>query len=214
MLQRWLQTPSSYLRSQEEDYVSSLVLSAGFGLMLAGTIALALKASHDSVAHVAGIAHCGAVSLVLAIATVYYAGWGTWVRRRIRTTLRVGTLVCFASSCVPVLPGSDMHLELSSATSLAILALALRTVRLQPSSDSQDNMFRFVWPASLMLIATTFTTIYFGHTNPQELAVPVSLITLGGIAYVLPYRVWSHMTWHILALSALVAHYITVWRLT
>jgi len=212
MLQRWLRTPSGYLRSQGEDYISSLLLSAGFGLTVAGTIALALKASRDPVAQVAGVAHCGAVSLVLAIATVYYAGWGTWVRRRVRGAVRTGTLACCASGCVPVILGSDAHLVLGSAASLAILALALWAARGQPAS--QDSTLGLVWPAALMLAATALVAVYAGHTSPWELAAPWFLIALGGVAYVLPHRPWSHVAWHLLALSAIVAHYVTVWRLT
>lgn len=211
---RWLQTPSGYLRSQGEDRVSSLVLSAGFGLSIAGAVALALKTSHDPTIQKSGVLHYVDVSLILAIATVYYAGWGTWVRRRVRATLRTGTLTCFASSCVPLILGSGLSLASSYAVSLAILALILWSVRLGLGHTEHDGELRFIWPVFLMLAITAISTIYFGHTSPWELAAPWSLIALGGVAYVLPHRPWSHVAWHLLALSAIVAHYVTVWRLT
>lgn len=173
---------------------------------------MAMKECHDPVLLWASVAHFSIVSLTLAISVVYYAGWGTWIRRRIRSALRTMVLLCCAGAWIPLLFGTGVHTLICAAIVLFNFGLIFWTIKKKLPTEAPERTPRLTWTSLIILSNSLFTAAHHGHISAWALAIPTFLFMVGGVAYVFPYRQWLHATWHFFAIAACLAYYVIVWQ--
>lgn len=212
MLPYWLRAPNSYLRSETEDRVSALLVSVGFGLSVAGTIALAMRTCHDSIAQWSSVTYFSIITLTLALSITYYSGWGTWIRRRVRNVLRAMVALCCAMAWIPLLLTTGAHPLYSAVITLYNLGLVVWVVKKKFSMVDTSGT---LWPALILfmaLINSICAMVIHSDMSHLTLAIPSALLIIGGIPLITPYRPWSHAAWHVFTLAACVAYYIITWQ--
>ena len=212
MLQRWLPIANCYLRSREEDYVSALILSVGLGLSAAGTIACALRPCGDLIAHIAAVSYPATVALMSALAIVYYVGWGSWIRRRLRQPLRSMALLCCIGACAPISLGSGAPELLGGVLMLFLCAISLWAALKRKVTSPTGSTAGLIWTVAFMIASVLFVVVRWEYISWSIFAAPGALLSLGVIAYCIPYRPWAHAVWHVFMIAAACTHYAVVWQ--
>ncbi len=212
MLSSWPKITNCYLRSREEDYASALILSVGFGLAVAGTIACALRPCDNLITQAAAVFYPATMALMMAMAVAYYVSWGSWVRRRLRQPLRVMVLVCGTAACFPICLGSGAPDLIAGSLVLSVSGISLWAAFKSDVTAPTGSTAGLLWTIAFMILNVLFAVIRFEHTSWSIFAGPVVLLALGAIMYCMTYRQWYHTIWHAFLIAAACAHYASVWQ--
>lgn len=212
MLSFWPQTPNCFLRSREEDYVSALIFSAGFGLSVAGTIACVLRPCDKLIAQVAAVSYSAAMALMMAMAVAYYISWGSWVRRRLRRPLKIMALVCSTAACSTICFGSGAPDLLAGALTLFVTVLALWAMLKSDITALTDSTAGLMWTIAFMISNILFAVVQLEYANLSIFVATIVLLVLGAIMYCAVYHKWYHTIWHAFLIAAACMHYASVWQ--
>lgn len=152
------------------------------------------------------------LSVTLATAVIYYAAWGTWIRRRLRKPLYSLALLCSVSVCSSALFGSHMNPAIAGISTVGCLLLVAwfvwkRLVRDTPGWDRNSALIH----AALLCFSLCVCTVV-GHLEPSIFILPVGLFSLGATTCILPYRSWLHVIWHAMAIAAASTYYSVLWQ--
>jgi predicted membrane channel-forming protein YqfA (hemolysin III family) len=212
MLSSWPKIANCYLRSREEDCASALILSVGFGLAVAGTIACAMRPCNNLIARLAAVSYPATMAFMMAMAAVYYISWGSWIRRRLRQPLRITALACGIAACSPICFGSGAPSLIAVALMLSVTGLALWAALKSDVTAPTDSTAGLMWTIAFMISNVLFAVVRLEYASWSIFAGSITLLVLGAIMYCMTYRRWYHAAWHVFLIAASCAHYASVWQ--
>lgn len=180
-------------------------------MSIAGTIALAMRESHDPIAQWSGVTLFTIITLTLLVSTMYYAGWGSWIRRRVRHVLRVMALLCCAMAWTPILLAVNLDPLMCCVNVICNLFLIGWVVKNKlPTIDLTGTLWP-VWMSFMTLANSACVAMLYTNIDHTALAVPSVLLACGGLMFIFSHKQWLHVVWHIFMLAACIAHYVITW---
>ena len=204
-----------YLRESDEEVYNALTHAVGFGLFMAGTVAIFLKGwDIDPLWGIAGFIYGFSQSLTYLSSTIYHIISSPVVKRKWRLVDHLTIYLAIAGTYTPIfIIGTPSPWNYIFIT--AIWGMCLWGAHYKFHHIGENEIFSVV----LYLILGWVGIIVFGLASSTAIQESFDLILAGGAIYTLgtyfyyrDFSKYNHTIWHIMVLIASVIHYYAVWN--
>ena len=203
-----------YLRSRDEEILSTLVHTFGLGVSCAMTAALYWLGSQISSTHTfAGLAY-GIAHIVTYAASVayHYASWPP-LKTRLRTVDQATIYTAIAGTYTPVLllglpEAWGISLTVVSWTA-CLCGIIYKTSNWQ--HPEWGSMATYITFAALgMLLFVLYDTGPIADSR-NVFCLSTAFFSVGLVFYVWHYRPYFHTAWHVMTVLGHITHFYAVW---
>jgi hemolysin III len=204
-----------YLRENDEEVYNALTHAVGFGLFIAGTIAVFLKGWQiDPLWGIAGFIYGFFQTMTYFSSTVYHIISSPVIKKKWRLIDHLTIYLAIAGTYTPIF---IIGLEAPWSYILVVLIWVMCGwgAHYKYHHIGENEVFSVV----LYLLLGWIGLLVFGVANSDAIQNSFNLIIGGGLIYTAgtyfyyrDFTKYNHTIWHMLSLVASLVHYYAVWN--
>jgi hemolysin III len=204
-----------YLRENDEEVYNALTHAVGFGLFVAGTIAVFLRGWNiDPVWGIAGFIYGFSQTLTYLTSSVYHIISSPVIKKKWRLIDHLTIYLAIAGTYTPIFV-IGLSAPWSYILVILMWGLCCWGAHYKYHHIGENEVFSVI----LYLILGWVGILVFGIATSVAIQESFDLIIGGGLVYTVgtyfyysDYTKYHHTLWHIMVLIASAIHYYAVWN--